>query len=159
MPDETPGWSLERLHEGSQITAVTNKLIALVILRKTRHTAPENLGKLPSKHVSFKDWILGRSKFFILALYFWNASFSLQSTFFFFFCWKLNQKFECEGTSPLHHSHQPVVRTVMIHLPKHCHMYVFYSAVYVTGANANKIEIIEARRLISSAHYTVLAHI
>ena len=36
----------------------------------------------------------------------------------------------------------------MIHLPKHCHMYVFYSAVYVTGANANKIEIIEARRLI-----------
>ena len=156
MPDETPGWSLERLHEGSQITAVTNKLIALVILRKTRHTAPENLGKLPSKHVSFKDWILGRSKFFILALYFWNASFSLQSTFFWFCCWKLNQKFECEGTSPLHHSHQPVVRTVMIHLPKHCHMYVFYSAVYVTGANANKIEITEARRL---APHTVLAHI
>jgi hypothetical protein len=74
--------------------------------------------------------------------------------FFWFCCWKLNQKFECapKGTSPLHHSHQPVVRTIMIHLPKHCHMQVFYAAVHVTGANANKIEIIEARRLISSAH-------
>ena len=56
MPDETPGLSLARLHEGSQITAAINKIIALVILRKTRHTVPENLGKLPSKHVSFKDW-------------------------------------------------------------------------------------------------------
>ena len=78
--------------------------------------------------------------------------------FFWFCCWKLNQKFECapKGTSPLHHSHQPVVRTIMIHLPKHCHMHVFYAAVYVTGANANKIEITEARRL---APHTVLAHI
>ena len=38
-------------------------------------------------------------------------------------------------------------RTVMFHLPKHCH-----AAVDVTGANANKIEIIEARRLYSSPY-------